>query len=211
VATLAVKRTLSARWLSRSITLAWSGPSNREKIMTYLISSHIIFPVLCPYCRGVILNWDTAPPMDEHRHRLQQFPCKHCGKAIDMADYVEGHAAIIPGISKRGPLRIDLSIPARNSARTVSNGVDPGKPIRKGGKTLVVLSVIETLTENGKWGWTKPQIAQSAGCTSRTVQSLVKNDPEIKAAWKKYEFDGDRRPNPKSRRRKLQMRSNDAK
>ena len=85
------------------------------------------------------------------------------------------------------------------------------KPIGRGGKRLSVLSRIEGLVSLGQWGWTKPRIARSIPCGPRTVQSLTRNDPEIKAAWEQYESEGNRRPQPKSKRRKPQMRSNDAK
>jgi hypothetical protein len=99
----------------------------------------------------------------------------------------------------------------RKPPKPTSNGADSSKPVGRGVRRLSVLSTIERLTSSGQWGWNCTQVARSAACTPRTVQMLVQDDPDIKAAWKTYQSEGDRTPKPKDRRRKLQMRNNDAK
>ena len=176
------------------------------------MARQIIFPVHCPHCRLMILNWDTAPPMNDQGERLDVFPCRHCGKTIDMGDYSFEHAAIVPDLHKpyRGGI---MSLTEALAGRQRSNARDPSKRI--GRSAQASLCLVQNRRAYPNWAIRAgrvPRSRKAAGCDPRTVQYLVKNDPEIKDAWQKYQFEENRKPKPvQDRWRKPQMRNNDAK
>jgi hypothetical protein len=96
-------------------------------------------------------------------------------------------AAILEGRFPEGAERQNHS--GENSRS--KTGVNPAKPSmpKRGAKKVSVLSQIEYLTEIRDWGWTLPKIAKTAGCTARTAQRNVNEDPETKKAWNNYQFE----------------------